>query len=336
MKVLKTIACVLAGVFLFFFVINVIPPKKSAEENPFLVEAGALPMIAAHRGGGACNPENTLLAFYEAVDIYGVDILEGDLHLTKDGHLVFNHDDYIDETCNVNGDISFSEVRSLCSEKKNRHYVSDMTLEELRTYNFGYYFTDKNGKRPYKEVANAAEMGLQIATLEQVFDAFYESDPALLFIVEIKDGGERGAEACRALDALLEKYPNYRDRIVVGSFFSSVEKTLKESYPDIYRGASTVMAANFIVTQTLRVNLFSEDNFHCLQIPASFNLGVGKLGLAKETYVDRAHERNIAVQYWIDNDEDTVRRLIEIGCDCIMTDDPAFLKKIFEEYQSAQ
>ncbi|MBQ2738339.1 MAG: glycerophosphodiester phosphodiesterase, partial [Clostridia bacterium] len=42
-------------------------------------------MIAAHRGGGECNPENTLLAFREAVMTYRVDIIESDLYLTKDG-----------------------------------------------------------------------------------------------------------------------------------------------------------------------------------------------------------------------------------------------------------
>ncbi len=58
-------------------------------------------MIAAHRGGGVSNPENTLLAFREAVYTIGVDIIESDLYLKKDGYLVYNHDAYIDRTCNI-------------------------------------------------------------------------------------------------------------------------------------------------------------------------------------------------------------------------------------------
>ena len=49
---------ILAAILLFFVVINGIPPQKNVTENPFLVEKGQLPMIAAHRGGGKNNPEN--------------------------------------------------------------------------------------------------------------------------------------------------------------------------------------------------------------------------------------------------------------------------------------
>ena len=183
---LKVIGIIVATLVLFFVVINVIPPKKNVENNPFIVGKGELPMIAAHRGGGENNPENTMLAFREAVTTIGVDIIESDLYLTKDGYLVYNHDSYIDETCNVNGDISFDEVKELCKTKSNRHYISNMTLDELRQYNFGYYFEDENGDRIYKDVTNLEERGLQIATIEQLFDEFYTSHPDLMFIVEIK------------------------------------------------------------------------------------------------------------------------------------------------------
>ena len=69
--VLAVIGIILAAILVFFAVINLIPPKKNVESNPFLVEKGQLPMIAAHRGGGASNPENTLLAFREAVNTIG-------------------------------------------------------------------------------------------------------------------------------------------------------------------------------------------------------------------------------------------------------------------------
>jgi glycerophosphoryl diester phosphodiesterase len=91
-KFLKIFCPILAAIILFFVVINVIPPKKNVRENPFVVENGGLPMIAAHRGGGDNNPENTLLAFREAVNTIGVDIIESDLYITKDGYLVYNHD----------------------------------------------------------------------------------------------------------------------------------------------------------------------------------------------------------------------------------------------------
>ena len=268
-KALKIVGIVLASILLFMLIINLIPPKKNVESNPFVVEKGQLPMIAAHRGGGECNPENTMLAFREAVKTYGVEIIESDLYLTKDGYLVYNHDSYIDETCNVNGDITLEEVKEICKDSSKRHYIADMTLEEIRQYNFGYYFTDKKGNRPYKEETSLAENGLQIATIEQLFEEFYESNPNLLFIVEIKNEGERGYESCRILNETLNKYPNYRNRIVVGTFHDEIEVELKTKYPDLYRGAPTGTAAKFVITQILKVNIFNNSDFACLQIPTS-------------------------------------------------------------------
>ena len=84
-KALKVLGIVLGVIAAFMLVINVIPPKKNVAENPFVVKKGELPMIAAHRGGGDNNPENTMLAFREAVKTIGIDIIESDLYLTKDG-----------------------------------------------------------------------------------------------------------------------------------------------------------------------------------------------------------------------------------------------------------
>lgn len=332
-KGLKITGLILATIIVFLAIINIIPPKKNIENNPFIVGKDNLPMIAAHRGGGECNPENTMLAFREAVNTYGVEIIESDLYLTKDGYLVYNHDDYIDETCNVNGDISLSEIKELCKDETKRHYIEDMTLEELRQYNFGYYFEDENGERIYRDETDLAAKGLQIATIEQLFEEFYISNPALLFIVEIKDEGERGYEACRILAETLDRYPEYKDQIVIGTFHDEIEEELKAKYPEIMRGAPMGTAAKFIVTQMLRVNIFDNGDFVCLQIPTDYDVGI-TLNLAKKTYIKRAHRRNIAVQYWTINDAETMRELIEMGCDCIMTDNPELLKSVLEEYKN--
>lgn len=330
-KALKIIGCILAGIIIFIMVINIIPPKQNVENNPFVVAEGELPMIAAHRGGGDNNPENTMLAFREAVTTIGVDIIESDLYLTKDGYLVYNHDSYIDETCNVNGDISLEEVETLCENKENRHYIEDMTLAELEQYNFGYYFEDENGERIYKDVTDLEGAGLQIATVDKLFEEFYESNPDLMFIVEIKNSEELGYKACEILYNTLEQYPEYKDQIVVGTFHDEIEEELKNKYPELLRGAPTGTAAKFVLTQFLGVNLFDNSDFACLQIPMSYDLGI-EVNLDKSTIIDRAHRRNIAVQYWTINDEEEMVELIELGCDCIMTDDPELLSQVLENY----
>lgn len=331
-KRLKIFSFILAVIIVFMAVINIIPPKKNVDDNPFIVDEGDLPMIAAHRGGGDNNPENTMLAFREAVKTYRVDIIESDLYLTKDGYLVYNHDAYIDETCNVNGDITEDELDELLDDKSNRHYIKDMTLAQLEQYNFGYYFENKSDERIYKDVSDIESAGLQIATVEKLFEEFYSTHPDLLFIVEIKDEGERGYEACRILDETLDAYPEYRDNIVVGTFHDEIETELKTNYPDLMRGAPTGTAAKFIITQLLGVNIFDNSDFACLQIPMSYDVGI-ELSLDRKTLIRRAHRRNIAVQYWTINDEDEMRRLIELGCDCIMTDDPELLRHVLEDYK---
>lgn len=331
-KKLKIFGIILAIIIAFMVIINVIPPKKNVPNNPFVVGKGELPMIAAHRGGGDNNPENTMLAFREAVNTIGIDIIESDLYLTKDGYLVYNHDSYIDETCNINGDLTLDEVEDLCDDKANRHYIKDMTLAELEQYNFGYYFEDKNGERIYKDVTDLEGTGLQIATVDKLFAEFYESNPDLLFIVEIKNSGELGYEACRILNDTLNQYPEYRDQIVIGTFHDEIEEELKTKYPDLLRGAPTGTAAKFVATQLLKVNIFDNSDFACLQIPMSYDVGI-ELELNKATYIKRAHRRNIAVQYWTINDPDEMRELIELGCDCIMTDNPVLLKQVLDEYR---
>lgn len=332
---LKIVCLIMAVLLATLLVINLIPPKRNVENNPFVLQEDQPLMIAAHRGGGMNYPENTMMAFREAVRSTGVDILESDLYLTADGHLVFNHDAYIDRTCNVGGDLSMEENEARYAVGENRHYICDLTLEELRQYNFGYYFADDDGNYPYRDVENFADAGLQITTAEELFAEFYDSHPDLLFIVEIKDGGDRGKEACRVFWEILQQYPAYQDQIVVGTFHDEIEEELQANYPQLLRGAPIGTAAKFILTQYLRVNLFDNSDFACLQIPVEYDLGV-TIPLDKKTLIRRAHRRNIAVQYWTINDPGEMRQLIDLGCDCIMTDDPILLRQVLEETESAK
>ena len=262
-----------------------------------------------------------------------VDIIESDLYLTKDGRLVFNHNAYIDETCNVNGDITADAVELLCETEANRHYIKDLTLAELETYNFGYYFKDEYGNRIYKDVTDIASAGLQIATFDKLLMELRENYPQLMFIVEIKNEGELGYKACEELNKTLNEYPEYKDRIVVGTFHDEIETELREKYPSIMRGAPMGTAAKFIVTQLLGVNIFDNGDFACLQIPTSYDVSGIDLALDKATFIKRAHRRNIAVQYWTINAPNEMRALIELGCDCIMADNPKLLAEVLEEYK---
>ena len=331
---LRNFGVAVLSIAAFMTLINVVPPAKSVSDNPFIKGENEKVMIAAHRGGADTNPENTLLAYRAAVNEYKVDILESDLYLTKDGYLVYNHDSYVDETCNINGDISYEEMDNLIDDKSNRHYIEDYTLEELKAFNFGFYFKDKEGNRPYKDLTNeeVKEKGLQILEVEDLFKEFYETNKDLLFIVEIKNSSERGYEACDKLASALNKYPEYKDQIVIGTFNPEIETYLKETYPSLHRGASTAGAAGFVITEMLKVNLFNTNKFTCLQVPMSYDIKGIEIKLDSKMYINRAHRRNIAVQYWTINDKEEMKYLADLGCDAIMTDDLDAAKEFIEEY----
>ncbi|HID07521.1 MAG TPA: glycerophosphodiester phosphodiesterase, partial [Armatimonadetes bacterium] len=76
------------------------------------------PIVIGHRGFSARYPENTLLSFRKAVEL-GVDGVELDVRLSKDGMAVLMHDATVDRTTNGIG------------------AVADLTWEQLRTLDAG-------------------------------------------------------------------------------------------------------------------------------------------------------------------------------------------------------
>src|SRR5437016_1352334 len=77
-------------------------------------------LIAAHRGGAALAPENSLAAFRNALAL-GADIVEFDLHLTRDGEVVVIHDPTLDRTTTMTGAVRDHTLADLATAKlKNR------------------------------------------------------------------------------------------------------------------------------------------------------------------------------------------------------------------------
>lgn len=327
-KKLKIILVIIIIVLLFMTIINVIPPKQVISDNPFI--ASNKVMLCAHRGDAKQNPENTMKAYKAAVNEYDADILETDLWMTKDNHLVLNHDGKLNRTT----DIALFEGENYDSNKD--YLISNYTLEELEKFNFGYQF-ELEGIKPYKDLVEIDNPNrndiikandLQIAEFNDFLDYFYQDHKDLLFIIEIKNSGNKGKEAADIIANLLEnKYPEYQNRVVIGTFNDEIEDYIKNNYSKLLRGASPKVATSFIVTQLLKVNIFDNSSVACLQLPMKQSI----FDLTWNTYIRRAHLRNIAVQYWTINNEENMRLLISKGVDAIMSDDIALLRKILNE-----
>jgi glycerophosphoryl diester phosphodiesterase len=79
-----------------------------------LPSAAAGPLVAAHRGGALLWPENSLLAYRNALAL-GVDFLETDVHLTADGEVVIVHDPTLDRTTTAQGPVRDAKLADLVS-----------------------------------------------------------------------------------------------------------------------------------------------------------------------------------------------------------------------------
>lgn len=100
--------------------------------------------IYGHRGAKGIYPENTLLSFKKAID-QGVDGLELDVHLTKDGEVVVIHDETLERTTTGTG------------------WIKDLTLAEIKQYSAGKPFTHFH---EYKEAWDNE----QVPTLKEVLE----------------------------------------------------------------------------------------------------------------------------------------------------------------------
>ncbi|MET9950039.1 glycerophosphodiester phosphodiesterase family protein [Streptomyces sp. NPDC006339] len=91
-------------------------------------------LTIGHRGVMGVAPENTLRSFVRAEEA-GMDAIELDLHLSKDGALVVMHDADVDRTTDGTGPISgktLAELRELDAGEGERVPVFEEVLEAVR------------------------------------------------------------------------------------------------------------------------------------------------------------------------------------------------------------
>ncbi|GAA3155724.1 glycerophosphodiester phosphodiesterase family protein [Streptomyces rameus] len=92
-------------------------------------------LTIGHRGVMGVEPENTLRSF-AAAQRAGLDLIELDLHLSKDGALVVMHDAEVDRTTDGSGPIAektLAELRALDAGRGERVPVFEEVLEAVRT-----------------------------------------------------------------------------------------------------------------------------------------------------------------------------------------------------------
>jgi glycerophosphoryl diester phosphodiesterase len=89
------------------------------------------PLVIAHRGASAYQPENTLAAFALAIE-QGAQMIELDLHASRDNQVVVIHDETLDHTTNLTGrvdQLTLAEIKQADAGNGERVPTLDETLD---------------------------------------------------------------------------------------------------------------------------------------------------------------------------------------------------------------
>ncbi|MEN8654125.1 glycerophosphodiester phosphodiesterase family protein [Streptomyces sp. 21So2-11] len=92
-------------------------------------------LTIGHRGVMGVEPENTLRSFVRAEQA-GMDVIELDLHLSKDGALVIMHDAEVDRTTDGKGkiaDMTLAELRELDAGRGERVPLFEEVLDRVKS-----------------------------------------------------------------------------------------------------------------------------------------------------------------------------------------------------------
>ncbi len=262
------------------------------------IRCAAMPTLYAHRGAASERPENTLASFARALEL-GADALETDLHLTADGHVVVAHDATLARTAGVPVTIARA------------------TLDELRRCDVGWGFVDREGRRPF------VGTGARIPTLEEMLNEF----PGVPINVDVK---QRGPAMVDATLAVLRRM-NAEERVLVTSFD---DVTLRSVRAKGYRGRTGSGPVDVLRLHSAPRPLLSRWPFagSAVQIPPAMY----GLRLDSVPFIGRCRALGLPVHYWTINDPAEAARLLDLGADGIMTDDPAAIAPVFAQRRAAR
>jgi glycerophosphoryl diester phosphodiesterase len=250
-------------------------------------------LILAHQGGDRLWPGNTLYAFERAAAL-GADVLELDIHASRDGHLVVIHDDTVDRITNGTG------------------RVGDLTLAELQALDAGYRWSpERTGSDfPYRG------RGVGIPTLDEVLTAF----PDHRVNIEIKPPTPGVAGPLCAL--IRER--GRAETVLVGSFHHAALREFRAACPEVVTSASPREVLTFYVLHRAFLARFYTPAADAFQVPER----QGGLRVVTPRFVADARAKNVDVHVWTVDDADDMERLIGYGVDGIITDRPDRLARV--------
>lgn len=287
-----------------------------AETSPLEQQLKELPsfQVIAHRGASGHAPESSMAAL-ELAHEWGVDYLEMDVQITSDGELVVFHDDAIERTSDGEGSIN------------------DHTLEELKALDTGSWFNDA-----YPAQADEAFEGIQVLTLDEVFDRFGHDaryyletkspqlnpglEEALVAMLEEHDMVDSGRVLVQSFeqDSLL-KVQALNDDVpliqLVWYYPSEEDESRLVEWTDVTPGPSEITDQDF-------------------QAVADYAVGIGTNFIYEgeevidADFIRQANDNGLPVHVYTVNETEEMGRLREMGANGLFTNYPDRLLELVE------
>ncbi len=256
--------------------------------HPYL--AGA-PLLFAHRGGARLAPENTMAAFRSAVEDWGADVLELDVHSTRDGELVVIHDPTVDRTTDGSG------------------AIREMEWAQVAELDAGYHFDDLRGQTSFRD------RGVRIPRLEELLEAL----PGVRLNIDAK-----GPESARPLMEMVLRH-GAEHRVLLASEHEE-GRADRMGYPGPV-SASRRQIQWFYLLHRLPGGGPYTPRTDALQVPYVWE---GRQ-VTTPRFIREAHRRNLPVHVWTIDDPKLMRTLLEWGADAVQTDRPDHLARVLHE-----
>jgi glycerophosphoryl diester phosphodiesterase len=255
--------------------------------------AGLKPRVFGHRGAAGLAPENTLPSFALALAL-GADMLELDVHASRDGIIVVAHDPTLERTTDGHGLL-----------REQRWY----DLQQLDT---GYQFTRGGGDYPYRG------HGVRMPSLEAVLHQF----PLAYCNIEIKQEDPPIAEEVIYLIRRLHA----EHRVLLAAEHDTLMGVIRRHAGEIATSLTASEVADFIS----RVQAGNWTGYHpvgrALQIPPRF----GDIQLVTAESVAAAHRCGLEVHVWTINQREEMEQLLTAGVDGIMSDLPGLARMVVD------
>lgn len=243
----------------------------------------------SHRGASGHAPEHTLMSYDMGEKMHG-DYIEIDLQMTKDGHLIGMHDETVERTTNGTG------------------YVKDMELAEIKELDAGSWFKEK-----YPEYANEKYDGLQVPTLEEVFQEFGKNNSYYIETKspEIYPGMEK------ELLRLVNKFDINKDKLLVQSFSPESLKIMHELDPSIK------------LIQLISYRLYATITDEQIAQVKEYAMGIGpNHTYLSEGYIQKVVSNGLEIHPYTVNDKERMKQLIEWGVTGMFTNFPDQLHEV--------